>query len=359
MKNEVQGITGNEVSQEDSTAASPSIEVNKKSRKGCGTPVLVALLSIMFVLFMCFLTLPVLFVLSIFTTPASSSQSAVSADEVYIYDGVNDDKIAIIHVQGVITDSSQSASTFDGIVTSDEVIADLNAALEDDNVKAIILEIESPGGEVVASDKIYRSVLEARDEKPIVAYSSNIAASGGYYIAAGADEFVTHPGAITGSIGVILQTQSLDGLYEKLGIETVTFKSGDLKDDAELYDDDPNGELENVYQALVDEYYEDFLSAILEGREDMDEAELRQLADGRVYSGQQALDRGLVDSNGYRTAAIARAEELAGISDSDVVEYQRFDFFGSLFSFGMIAEKAGIVATPQNLGVKAYYLVEL
>lgn len=242
-----------------------------------------------------------------------------------------------------------------GGVTPSMVRADLDSALSDPSVKAIILYIESPGGEAVASDVIREYVSEASQRKPVVAYSGSIAASGGYMIASAADKFVVHPGVLTGSIGVILETSSIDGLYEKLGIETVTFKSGEFKDDSELYDG-VDGEIETIYQGIVDEAYNDFVDMVAEGRQ-MDRETVVKLADGRLYTGRQAVANGLADSMGYFEKAVQEAEELAGISGSTIVEYGNQGFWDALLG----TKVQGIIGSQlvPNSSFGVYYLPDI
>lgn len=286
----------------------------------------------------------------------SSTDSSSVQNEVIVKSG-GKEKVAIINISGVITGSSDISGTSTSGTTPAQVIGDIDAALSDPNVKAIILNIESPGGEAVASDIIYKKVIEAREKKPIIAYSASIAASGGYYIAAGADEIMMHPGVLTGSIGVIMQTSSLDGLYEKLGIETATFKSARFKDNEEIFDEDKEGELDQIYQTLVEETYDQFVAAIVNGR-NMDEANVRTLGDGRIYSGKQALDNGLIDSIGYYDELFERAEKLSGYNNLTFVEYSHYSFWDSLFSVKSPIDQF----TKQDNrieGVKVYYLADL
>lgn len=324
------------------------MEAKKGRNKGCIILVIVAL--VIAIVGFCGLC-ALIFSLGGYTGQANSSIPST------IYQGSGEGSLAVINISGPITDAPEASllggSTF--AVTS-TIVSQLDTALEDDEVKAVLLRIESPGGEVSASDIIYNKVMEVREKKPVVAYSSTTAASGGYYIASAADEFIVHPSAITGSIGVILQTQSLEGLYEKLGIQTKTFKSGELKDDSQLYDQNPDGEIEEVFQNLVNENYEMFLDAIVAGR-DMDKEELRKLADGRIYTGKQAVEKKLADGLGYEEDAINIAEEMAGHSDLTIIKYDQPGYFQLLLGNRLaFLSKFEQKSTP---GVKAYYLIAL
>jgi protease-4 len=284
---------------------------------------------------------------------ASSSSSSSALDESIVREG-GEKKAAIIHINGVITGSTQQTPFSSSTVAEPaRVKADLDRAINDPNVEVIILNIESPGGEVVASDMIYNYVLEARTKKPVIAYSGTMAASGGYYIASAADEFMTHPDVLTGSIGVIMQAQRIEGLYEKVGIDTVTITSGPYKSNENLFDPESNGELKNIYQEIVDQSYESFITAIANGR-NMDIEEVRKLGDGRIYTGDQALSNGLVDRVGYYEDLYELADDKAEYNNLTIVEYNHTDFFGSLFSLQNIFKQK--IPTEQY-GYSLYYIV--
>lgn len=192
------------------------------------------------------------------------------------------------------------------------------------SIKAILLRLETPGGAVGASQEIYRKLAYLRDEKhlPIVASMGNVAASGGYYIALGADTIVANPGTITGSIGVIAEFPVYGRLLEKIGVEMEVVKSGKFKDTGS-----PNRPMtaeEKAYiQGVIDDSYQQFVGAVAaERRLSPQQAEL--LADGRVYTGRQALQHGLVDVLGGQDEALNLAGKLAGISGTPrLVEFHR------------------------------------
>jgi protease-4 len=268
-------------------------------------------------------------------------------------------KIAVIEVDGIIA-HGDSQDVFAVAGASPTSIGDkLDKALADENVKGIILKINSPGGEVVASDLIYRKVKEASSEKPVVAWMSSLGASGGYLVAVGADKIVAHPNCITGSIGTILEVSNMDELYDKLGIETRTFKSGKYKDDEGIFDNDPDGEADEIYQGLVDQSYDDFVEAVAQGR-DMDKGEVKNLADGRIYSGYQAKDNGLVDEVGDMDKAVSVMEELVGEEDMQIIEYETPQSFFSGFSGyeSRFMEQLGLTK-ERRYSVGLYYLLEV
>lgn len=280
-----------------------------------------------------------------------------------IKEGEDSDKIAVIPVKGIIAMEYQESNLFSTAIASPQKIEPmLEKALKDDDVKAIVLDMDTPGGEVLASDLIYRKVKELNTAKPVVVWMGNQGTSGGYYIAAGASEIVAHPYTITGSIGVIAQFRNIDGLYDKLGIQTKTYKSADFKDNAKIWEGGST-ELDKIYQDLIDETYDGFVDVVVEGR-GIDRAIVLELADGRIYSGLQAESNGLVDSTGLREDAIERSAQLASLADPDIVEYSSMEDFWS--SFGLMQNKLlngfGLTSlVPQSLsepGIYVYYMAE-
>jgi len=241
--------------------------------------------------------------------------------------------VAIVRVEGVILSGSPPVSPFSstGGAYSDQIVEYLKRAQEDASVKAIVLRINSPGGSVVASDEIYQQILKM--DKPIVVSMGELAASGGYYISAPADIIMANPATLTGSIGVITQVPNLEELMQKIGVEVVVIKSGIHKDEGSPFREMTEEE-KAIWQAIIDEAYDQFVSIVARGR-DLPEEKVREIADGRVYTGQQALELGLVDELGNLPEAIERAAELGGIKGRPrLVEYHRpltlFEsFFGS------------------------------
>jgi protease-4 len=243
--------------------------------------------------------------------------------------------VAIVQVEGTILTGSPPVSPLgDSGAYSDQIVEHLEQAQKDSLVKAIVLRVNSPGGSVVASDEIYQKMLEV--EKPIVVSMGELAASGGYYISAPADVIMANPATLTGSIGVITQITNLEELMEKIGVEVVVIKSGIHKDEGSPFREMTEEE-KAIWQAIIDEVYGQFVTIVAEGR-DLPEEEVREIADGRVYTGKQAMELGLVDELGNLPEAIDRAAELGGIEgEPRLVEYHRpptlFEtFFGSLVS---------------------------
>lgn len=233
--------------------------------------------------------------------------------------GVSGDKIAVIPLSGAITGTSSSLM-YGGVITPALVRKQLERAEADTAVKAIILRVESPGGEVAPCQEILEEIEQAKQSKPIVISMGSMAASGGYYISCTADKIVALPGTLTGSIGVIAQIPNLKGLFDKLGIEMQTFTGGEHKD---MYAGYRNltPEEQEIMQNLVDEYYEQFVDIVAEGR-GMDKGEVRSLATGQLYTGSEAKELGLVDELGGLDKAVEVATELSG-AVSPRVEYYK------------------------------------
>ncbi|MDR7417877.1 MAG: signal peptide peptidase SppA [Armatimonadota bacterium] len=232
--------------------------------------------------------------------------------------GTGPEKIAIIKVIGPI---SQEVGGFFGVgASSRQVVALLDRAQNDAQVRGVILDMNTPGGGVTASSEIHQKLLAVRRTgKTVVTLMTEVAASGGYYIAAGTDHIVADPTTITGSIGVIVALANIQELSRKIGLRTIVFKSGEFKDMGSP--DRPVSRQEAaLFQGLVNEAYARFVDVVATGRK-MDRARVRQLADGRIYTGQQAQRLGLVDSLGHLPQAIEVAKKRARLDDPLIVEY--------------------------------------
>jgi protease-4 len=229
------------------------------------------------------------------------------------------DSVAVLRLNGVIA-SSGGTSLYSTGVSPTGVAEALEQAAANRSIKAVVVRVNSPGGSVVASDEIYRAFLEF--EKPIVISMGEMAASGGYYVACGADYVLAHPGTLTGSIGVISEFYNLEELLDEIGVDVFVISSGPTKDFGSPYREMTEEE-RGMWEAVIDETYESFVSIVAEAR-DLPLADVRALADGRVYTGQQALELGLVDGLGTLDDAIAKAAELGGIAGEPyVVELQQ------------------------------------
>ena len=234
-------------------------------------------------------------------------------------------KIVVIPLSGTIT--TASSPLLSGSTITPKLVRDYLAKVEKDKtVKAIVFRIESPGGEIEPCQEILLEIERVKETKPIaenvtiVVSMGGTAASGGYYISTQADKIVALPTTMTGSIGVISQLINLEGLLEKLGIEIETFKGGKYKDMYRGFRE-LTPEEEEIMQGMVDEYYDQFIGVVAEGRE-LSEEEVRNLATGQLYTGTEAKELGLVDELGDLDTAIDLAAELAGIEDPIVEYYQ-------------------------------------
>jgi protease-4 len=222
--------------------------------------------------------------------------------------------VAVIALEGIIT---SQGDLYSQNITPEQVSELLATAEADPFVEAIVLRIDSPGGGVVASDEIFRMLQQI--DMPIVVSMGSMAASGGYYIACAADHVVAHPDTLTGSIGVIIEFPNVEGLLDKVGVEVIVLTAGEVKDIGSLYREITAEEVE-IWEQIIDEAYEGFVSIVAEGRE-LSLERVRELADGRVYTGRQALEVGLVDEVGTLDIAISKAAELAGISgEPEIIE---------------------------------------
>ncbi len=207
-------------------------------------------------------------------------------------------KVAVVDITGIIT-------------KSDETIKLIHAYRDDSSIKAIVLRINSAGGSVAPVQEIYSELQKI--DKPIVASMGGTAASGGYYVACAADTIMANPGTLTGSIGVIMQFTRLKGLYDKIGLEHQVIKSGEFKDTGSPFRELTEKE-QAVLQATVDDVYNQFVDTIFEARKSLlSRSEILELADGRIFSGQQALDSKLLDQLGNLPEAIEVAGKLANI----------------------------------------------
>lgn len=221
---------------------------------------------------------------------------------------VSPGKVAIVRIEGPIIDSR-------------EAVSELKSFAEDSSVKAIVLRVDSPGGAVAPSQEIYTEVKKAAEKKKVVVSMGSLAASGGYYVSSPATTIVANPGTITGSIGVIMEIPNFEGLMDKIGVKTTVVKSGKFKDIGSATKE-LTPEERRLLQEVMDDVHEQFIRAVAEGR-GMAFEDVAKLADGRIFSGEQAKELGLVDELGGLEDSIALSARMAGIKGKpEVVEHE-------------------------------------
>jgi len=246
------------------------------------------------------------------------------------------DKIAVVEIRGVITQSSG-------------VIEELQQFEEDEGVKAIILRIDSPGGGVGPSQEIHREVIKIKSKKRVITSMGSVAASGGYYIACASDLIVANPGTITGSIGVLMEFTSFEELLKKIGIKGVVVKSGEHKDIGSPFRE-MTPEEKRILQSVIDNVHQQFIQAVAEGRK-LDRDKVAQVADGRILTGEQAKQLGLIDQIGNLQDAIATAAKMVKIEGKPVILYPK-----RKFSLLQLLIKEITSAVVENLSEKGVQL---
>lgn len=267
-------------------------------------------------------------------TDILASGSTPFAEEI-IEEGNAMRKIAVLELNGTIQDTGDASSIFaTGGYNHRVFMKNLDYVKEDSTVKAIIIRVTTPGGGVVESAEIHDKIVEIQEEtkKPVYVSMGSMAASGGYYISAPADKIFASAETLTGSLGVIMQSINYGGLAEKYGVDFVTIKSGPYKDimspTREMTEDE-----RKILQDMLNNSYDGFVKVIAEGR-GMTEAEVRKIADGRIYDGRQALELNLIDGFGYLDDVVAALQEDHKLNGAQVVRYTENLGFGSLLSMG-------------------------
>ncbi len=239
--------------------------------------------------------------------------------------GLAPPKIVLVDVDGIIMNRRRMSLFSEGENPVSLFVEKLDKAADDPAVRGLILRINSPGGSVTASDLMYTELLRFKEctkhERPVVAVMMDVTASGGYYLACGADEMIAHRTTVTGSIGVIMQMVNVTGTMRKIGVEAEAIKSGKMKDAGSPLRPLKSEERE-LFQELVDQFYDRFVEVVVAGRK-MDEAKVRSLADGRVYSAEQALEHGFIDKIGTLRDAVCDIKEKIGAERVKVVTYDR------------------------------------
>ncbi|MCK4276308.1 MAG: signal peptide peptidase SppA [Phycisphaerae bacterium] len=234
------------------------------------------------------------------------------------------DKIVVVDLDGLIVNQRPRGLLGPGENPVSFFVEKLDKAAADANVRAVVVRINSPGGGVTASDIMHRRLVQLRTRRriPVVAILQDVGASGAYYVACAADKIMAHPTSVTGSIGVMIQTLSLAGTMKMLGIEARAVTSGPRKDLASPLK--PLDEKDAaILREMVEIYHQRFIDIVTKSRTALAAEQIKKLADGRVYTGDQAADNGLIDAVGYMDDAIDTAKKLASVTRAKVVIYHR------------------------------------
>lgn len=264
-------------------------------------------------------------------TPSGSFKiTAIPEDQtlreqvVYKDPGWVTDRIALIDISGVLMNAAEPKLFSEGEHVVSFAVEKLNAAAEDWRVKAVVLRLNSPGGTVTASDILYEEIkaFKKKTGKPVIAYFQDVAASGAYYIACAADEIVAEKTTVTGSIGVVMQMLDLSGTMSKIGIGADAITSGPYKDSGSPFRRMRPEERE-LFQKIVNGLYDQFVNVVAAGRPKLTREQVQTLADGRVYTADQALEAGLIDRIATLREAIDIAKQRAGIKAAYTVLYRR------------------------------------
>ena len=248
------------------------------------------------------------------------------------------DKIAIVEIRGVIAQSS-------------EIIEEIHRYVDDEGVKGIILRIDSPGGGVGPAQEIHREILKIKSKKKVVTSMGSVAASGGYYIACASDVIVANPGTITGSIGVVMEFTNIEELFKKIGIKGVVLKSGEHKDIGSPFRE-ITPEEKKIVQGVIDNVHQQFIQAVMDGRK-LDRWKVAQVADGRILTGEQAKQLGLVDQIGNLQDAIDTTANMVGIVGKPNILYPKKRF--SLWELLIRETVSVILETLNEKGVELNY----
>ncbi|MGA6925157.1 MAG: signal peptide peptidase SppA [Desulfosarcina sp.] len=244
-----------------------------------------------------------------------------------ILEGAAADKVLLVPITGIITDSPDRGVVRTRPSVVQEVVSHLRLAEADDRIKAVLFKIDTPGGSTTASDLLYHEILlfKQRTGKKVVACMMNLATSGGYYVSLPADLIMAHPTTVTGSIGVIMMRPEVTGLMQKIGVAVQVNKSGQNKDMGSPFRPTTPVE-ENMLQDLADSLGGRFVDLVQHHRA-LDDRHLAVIADARVFLAEDAVSVGLVDKIGYLPDAIAEAKRIAGLdTDARVVVYRRTEY---------------------------------
>lgn len=276
--------------------------------------------------------------------------------------GTNEkERIVVLPIEGIIQDVESTG--FNPLPYNHQSFLRMFSEIEqDDTIKGVLLYVNSPGGGVYESAEIHDQILKLKEstDLPIWTYMANMAASGGYYVAAPTDHIIASTETVTGSIGVIMGHTDVSGLLEKLGIRDDSIASGGNKQIG-TSTKPMTEEQRAILQELIDNTYNRFVKVVAEGR-NMDEARVRELADGRIYDGEQALANGLIDELAFYDDALQIYADELGIEDPEYFQYapSQLNFFNGLFPFGVQESEwsaiGKLLAQSVDSGPKPMYL---
>lgn len=236
--------------------------------------------------------------------------------------GTGSVKVVRMELTGIITRETETGLFQAPLDEVEELIKAIRAAKHDDEVKAIILEVDSPGGGITPSDEIYYELMkfkQSADDRKIVIYMRDMAASGGYYVAMAGDWLIAQPTTVVGSIGVIIQSLNWKTLSDKIGITDTTIKSGENKDMLNPFRESDPEEIA-LLQEMIDRMHQRFMAIVSAGR-GIEKEQLKDIADGRIFTAGQALDLKLIDQVGYWEDVVAKTSELLQKTDIKIVRY--------------------------------------
>jgi protease IV len=261
-------------------------------------------------------------------------------------------KVALVNIEGVITAADTGDDFFGsaGESSSVQLVNDLYEIADDPGYAAVVLRVNSPGGSAAGSDEIFRAVRKVQEAgKPVVVSMGDIAASGGYYVSAPADYIYANGATLTGSIGVIFQLMNIEELGKKIGVDDITLHAGEYKDLGNPWRPMTAAE-KQIFNELLTEVHNQFIHAVDDGRKGLDEAQVRKLATGKIWTGEGAVKAGLVDAVGDMKDAEAKAKQLAKLDpEAEVEPYGGSDFFDAMFGASTRAP-GGLAGAVARLG---------